>query len=68
MKKNSIEEISKHLLVSGGNEDEHAAAVAVIASLLAHHQSHQQLNKSDWSKRFGMRVNLDLSWQAKLRT
>jgi len=30
MKKNSIEEISKHLLVSGGNEDEHAAAAAVI--------------------------------------
>ncbi len=67
MKKTSTQEISEIIEVNGGNDLEQAAAIAVVSSLLSGKSSQQQVTKSNWTSRSGLREGLDKNLRGKLR-
>ncbi len=66
MTKNSNEEISKLLKVTGGTDEEQAAALAVISALLAQTHSSVGQQTSDWKSRMALREGLRGPWRSQI--
>jgi hypothetical protein len=68
MKRISVEELSKLLLVKGGDDQDRAAAVAALSSVLADLEPHRQLPvESQWEGAAGKRQGLHGAWKSQLQ-
>ena len=66
--KTSSEEITKLISIRGGNEEEKAAATAVVSALLAQKLQEAKSDVPGWTAENRVREGLGPSWQSRLRS
>jgi hypothetical protein len=66
--KTSGEEIAKLISITGGNDEEKAAAGAVVSALLAQKLQEAKSDVPGWTAENRVREGLGPSWQGRLRS
>lgn len=66
MKKNANEELAKHFKIKGGSQEEQAAALAVITTLIAQQHASTPKEQDSWSNYRGFRSALNGTWKSQI--